>query len=275
MAAFALPFDRPRTAILVWPGDEPETAMYGGEQIVIPAREQVATVGDKFTPSIFRWPAATDRQGRPIAGTVSIKDVMRIGEQGESIVVFSAEGWCKGLRQCNQKLFERGFAIVIDPEDVPAAMEAGLKRWRRAKVAEWDNAVRYEMARRENYRTKGQVAPPLDDLGEQKLQNAIRNLRAEQDRAGSAISDSDLRVALGGPVTAPALPVVPVLEASAPAPKEAKPEDELGEAADNMYRLAREHKIHLTKNELDGLLSRDMGAMAELEQKLTEAGVEL
>ena len=274
MAAFALPFDRPRTAILVWPGDEPETAMYGGEQIVIPAREQVATVGDRNTPSIFRWPAAMGRDGRPIPGTVLIKDVIRTGEQGETIIVFSAEGWCKGVRQCNQKLFERGFSIVLEPEDVPAVMEAGVKRWRRAKIAEWDNAVRYEMARRENYRTKGQVAPPLDDLGEQKLQNAIRNLRAEQERAGSAISDTDLRVALGGPVAGPALPMVPVLETAAP-PAPEKPEDELGEAADHMYKVARENKIHLTKDELNGLLARDMGAMAELEQKLSDAGVDL
>ena len=271
MAAFLLPFDRPRTAILVWPGDEPETVMYGGEQVVVPPRDTVATLGDRYTPSIYRWPAATDKQGRPIPGTVLIKDVLRTGEQNETIKVFDAESWCKGLGQVAIKVFERGFAIVVDPDEVPAAMEAGLKRWRRAKIAEWDNAVRYELSRRENYRTKGQVAPPLDDIGEQKLQNAIRNLREEQERAGSAISDGDLRVALGGQAVLPTAPTA----APAPPPPAKAEEDELGEAAGHMYKLAKQHDVKLLKEELDGLLARDLAIMAAVEAKLNEAGVEL
>lgn len=266
MAAFSLPFDRPRSAILVWPGDEAISPMYGGEVITIPARDQVATAGQ----GIYRYGAALDRQGKPMPGTVMLKDVMSVDPTtGQVVKVFDAEGWVKGLMGVNKKLFaERGLTVVVEPEEVAPAMEVGEKRWYQSKLAEWDNEIRTEAARRHKYTAQGQAPPPLDEKGEASLQNAILQLRMNVDRRGSAISDVDLRVALGGPADVPAAaPAVPV--------KAETDEDALSAAAVEMYRQAKAHDVKLLKEELDGLLARDLTIMAAVEAKLTDAGVEV
>ncbi len=267
MAAFALPFDRPRSAILVWPGDEPISPMYGGEVITVPPKDQVATAGR----GIYRYGAAQDRSGKPMPGTVLLKDVMSVDPSTAQVVkVFDAEGWVKGLMGVNKKLFERGLTVVVEPDDVAPAMEHGAKLWYQSKLAEWDNEIRTEAARRQKYTAQGQAPPPLDEKGEASLQNAILQLRMNQDRRGSAISDVDLRVALGGPAVVPApaaTPVVPV--------KAETDEDALSAAAVEMYKLARANKVPLLKEELDGLLARDLTIMAVVEAKLSEAGVEV
>lgn len=265
MAAFALPFDRPRSAILVWPGDEPISPMYGGEVITLPPKDQVATAGH----GIYRYGAALDRQGKPMPGTVLLKDVMSVDPSTAQVVkVFDAESWVKGLMGVNKKLFERGLTAVVDPDDVAPAMEAGGKRWYQSKLQEWDNEIRTEAARRQKYTSQGQAPPPLDDKGEASLQNAILQLRMNQDRRGSAISDVDLRVALGGPVAVPAAaPVAPV--------KAETDEDALQAHALELYRLARANSVSLLKDELDGLLAHDETAMLVVTEKLEAAGVEV
>lgn len=264
MAAFALPFDRPRTVILAWPGDAPIFPRYGGEDIAIPPVTTVATEGR----SIYRYGPAVDKQGKALAGTVLLKDVFRTDPSTASVVkAFDAEGWVKGLMSVNQKLFERGLCVVMDPDDVPAALEEGRKRWYKSKLAEWDNEVRTEDARRQKYRSQGQAPPPLDDKGEASLQNAILQLRLNVERAGSAISDAELRTALGGAA------VVPTAPAAAPAPVPVV--NDLAEAADELFRLCEQHDVKLLKEELTGLLKRDPHTMTIVEEKLTEAGVEL
>ncbi len=284
MAAFSLPFDRPRTAILVWAGDEPAVPMYGGEPIAVPPRDVVAVGGIDLpnTPegrrqaqgNIYRYSSALDRQGKPIPGTVMLRDVLVTDPiSGRINKAFDVEMWAKGLGDVNKKLFERGLSIVMEPEDVPAAMEAGRLRWRKAKLQEWDTEIRTEMARREHYRTRGQTAPPLDEKGERSLQNAILNLKLEKERSGSAISDADLSIALGAPPVKRA-EVQPLALEPEPQP-EPEDTDPLGDAVLELYRLAKANKVALLKEELDGLLGRDPAAMRAVEEKLTDAGVEV
>lgn len=263
-------FNRTRTFILVWPGDEEVAPQYGGEKILIPAREDVAIAYDEKDPSTkgsrYRYGCAF-LNGKPLAGTVIIHDVnVRNPTTGGTVKAFDAEEWCKGLEQNNKSLFARGFNVVLDPADVAEAMEVGRPKWERAQEIAWEQEVRDELARQKNFKEKnGQPAP--QSSSHESVKRAIAGLEKIRRTRRDAISEDELVSALGGPSVAakPAQKLV--------GPERHDDEVDLAQAARSLKKAAADAGINLLKTELEGLLDQDPGIMEQVSQKLEKAGV--
>jgi hypothetical protein len=261
-------FERANKVIAVWPGEDEAAPIYDGTQVVIPPRTEVAQLGGRY-----RFPAAKDAQGRPIPGTVILQDEFTSDPVlGSTVTSFDARGWAKGILSINPGLIERGLDFVESPEDVPAAMERGIPKWTKARIAQWRDMVNREAARRANAAAHGHAAEPLSEKDESELARAIRGLREDTASRRSGITDADLLIATGGTL-APSKPTTATAAATADAPP--PPADDFGEAATAMYRLAKEHKVKLATEEVEGLMARDSAVMTAVASKLEAAGVEV
>lgn len=267
-------FDRPNEYILVWPGEDRESPTWSGDPVPLPSRNEVA---DPTVPgSPFRYPAAKDASGKPIPGTVVLKDKIGRDEQGSVKREFDAQEWLRGLKSNNEGLFNRGLAIVISTDQVPAAMQAGIPRWRAAQVAGWQAEVRRESERRARFAAMKQIPPVLSPESELALERAVQGLRDANVTGGlSRISDKDLFVAQGGSedeYDAPAKPVS-VPRAHAVEPESDAPD--FGVIARGLRAKAKEAGIFLKKELLEGLLDQDPAVIKEVADKLEAEGVSL
>lgn len=268
--ALSSKYVREQAYILVWPGDKPERIPgWGGESVLMPPCNEVAVAyneKDKTTwNSPYRFDSARGRDGQFIPGTVVLKDVIVPNPAtGGLDVLLNAREWCEGVEQNNKALFDRGFTIVMDPDQVEDAMKDGRPKWELAQERAWEDTIREELARQKKFEEKhGQPAPASSSDG--AVKEAIAGLAALRARkAQNATSKADLIAALGGP--------------QAEAPKkhvlEIKPsEDDLFMVARELKKAAEAHGIYLKNEELKGLLEADPGVMEAISQKLEAKGV--
>lgn len=277
--ASPLPFDRPNRFILVWPGERREAPIYGGQQIMFPSRDEIAVPYDKNREethgSPFRYGAAKDRQGNPIPGTIVLQDSIERDLTNQNVVrTFDAQNWIRGLHGIMPRLFERGLTAVTEPEDVPAAMEAGIQKWIAAEIDSWHEEVATESARRAKYEQKNQVPPPLQPAEERSLRRAVEGLKsASAMRPVSSVSNDDLIEAQGGKrglkLASPAKPAPPINEVE-PTP-EKEPDKRV--IAEGLFKTAEENNVTLSKGQLKGLLTADLAVMQEVAELLESKGV--
>lgn len=266
-------FTQSEEFIMGWAGEKPEPVRYGGEQVLLPAHNDVAEPG---AGSPFRCPSAKDRDGRPIPGTVSIKDIVEYNpSRAENVKVFDASSWCKGVVNIKHALVERGLFVVRKPEDVPAAKAAARRRFE-AKQDMWaEQTIRDEVAWKARYEEKhGQAAPDSSNLA--KVQEAMAWLAARPARRAASFSKGDLLAAIGQGDKSPA----PLANASAPViPAELQPDPEPEPSGEMDPRLigsamadrAEELGLYLKRDVLMGLLKGETSALAQAEQMILEA----
>ena len=266
-------FEEANKFICVWPGDEPITPMYGGQPITVPARHEVADKEVKGSP--YRYGAAVDVTGKKLPGTVEIEDaIMTDVSSGQIVRLFDAQDWVRGLKANNKHLFDRGFTVVKAASQVAQAMEEGLPKWQKAKVADWKGILSQEYAARMKAQTEGRPEPPLTPERAEQLERAIMGIKEFESKTQKRVATDTLADALG--ITPrysapPPDPVKAIVEA-ATAPKEKEPEDDLGSVAEELVRIAREKNIHVKNEHLKGLVLRDPAAIAAVEAQLEAAG---
>lgn len=183
---------RIQTFILVWPGDVTKIVQVGGRHIVLPPRDQAAWIGPG-SPYSFE---AASLKGKPIPGTVAIKDLFTETPGGGTVKSFDAYAACEYFKG-RVDLVGQGFGICMDPEDVSELMEAGLPLWDQSQYAQAEEIIQNELARRAAFKAKGNVPPPLDSSQQRKLDWALAMQRKRNTKAPQ-ISDDELRGAISG-----------------------------------------------------------------------------
>lgn len=254
---------RRRTFILVWAGDKPRTVGWGGQDVKVPPRDQIAVTaprrrGEPGDPaSIYRYPSAVNMNDRPIPGTVVISDSETITPDGGSSKSFDAEAFVKSIL-ARKELAEGGLRVVDDVENIPAAMADGLVSFNNAQVRAADATVRRERLRRADAAQRGERPAPLSEAEDAELRRAMRVL--EERPKTVQVADADLDRVLTG---APALPAL-----------KAEPSEDLGDMATEILAAARRAKVKLTHEEQDALITRDPDGMQKVLERITKADTE-
>jgi hypothetical protein len=227
--------------ILVWPGDEIKQVGYDGHTLSMPPHDVVAEVG---LGSPYQFESAKLR-GVPLPGTIVLKDQIVTLQSGGYRKVFDAMEACTWIEENRTELIAQGFSIVMDPEDVAAAMAEGRPRYDKSQDNLARETLQSELARRKKWEEKG--VPPPPSSSEHRVLWAIKHLETAEARR-PAVSESAIKAALGG-VKLPPPPAAPE------PPKQMfhdKPVAEL--TAEDIFAQAEAAGISLTKGEMISLL---------------------
>lgn len=194
---------RVQSEILVWCGDEPLELAYDAQTLWVPPVDKIAKVG---IGSPYRLPAATTKAGVPLPGTVVIEDVIVDTAEGGAKVAFSVRDFCGFLERDMPELFDRGFDIVSDPDDVRPAQIEGRPLYEASLDARAKEIIDQELARRKQLEDSGR--PLTAASNEKDVVWAFRH-RQKRGAARPSVSTEDLfAAASGGYVKGPEAPAV-------------------------------------------------------------------
>lgn len=258
-------FQRLQRFIFVWPGDENLQTGFNGDVIIVPPRDKEAIPG---LGSPYRYEGAKDKHGQTMPGTVVISDrIAETGHGGGYRKLFDAAECCAWMEDTRDDLFNRGFAIVMDPEDVAGAMEEGRPKYDRSQMDLAREILGTELERRKKWDVKG--VPPPPSSSEHKVRWAVAHLESVA-AASPMLSDDALKKVLAGQV----------LEALPPeqAPVQPKamvgsvPKTEAVEAlpATELWEMAQAAGITPVKSDMAKLLSGDEVYRAQLLSEIAE-----
>ncbi len=274
-------FQRLQNFIFAWPGDEHLQVGFNGDVFIVPPRDQVAEVGIG-TP--YRFASAVDGKGHPIAGTIAIQDKIRetdAGGRGGYVKLFDAAQCCAWLEDTREDLFDRGFAILMDPEEVTPAMREGRPKYDASQDGYAREILHQELERRKRWDVKGVPAPPSSS--DHKVRWAVAHLEQRKSKTPMLTEDA-LKGALGSEVEyVDNLPPVAPSQRSALAgvvgpdnvPKEmigSVPKDEAVTALPptELWGMAQAAGIKLTKADMTKLLEGEEIFRAQLLEQIAQ-----
>jgi hypothetical protein len=251
-------WSRTQSQILVWAGDERLTIMYNGDEIRIPARDEVARKGGPF-----RYESAQTKTGHYIAGTILMTDQFSNTEAGGYEKTFDVTHLCEHLERDRQDLFKRGFAIVSDPEDVtPIMREQLIPQWEANQDDRAREIIQTELERRKKLEAKGNPITP--GSSEHLVLWAFKHMAKRQSTAAPMLRTEDLfKVAAGNYIPS-------TTEEKPAAAKYAAPNDPKA-----LYGEATALGVKLTKGELEGLMQDDEETKIGVTEKLRARRSEL
>lgn len=256
-----LPFSRPHEYIVVWPGDEPIDIVAGGQYVRVPSRNDCSwkpgTRPEDRGP--YRFPAAVDSSGEPIPGTIVLSDAFGSTPGGAVEKKFDAVGFLQAFQSTafGAAVLARGMTVVESSGDVEAAIAANRAAWEEAAVAGWEQTLRDELDRQAKYKEKGHPAPPPTEREGLNIKAAMAGLAALRTRrAARGFSESELKAALSGE-EAPVTPGDPLVE--------------LAKSASDIFQQAIAMNLPLRKDEMEGLLRRDLRTMESVKLRIESA----
>lgn len=261
-------FQRLQRFIFVWPGDENLQTGFNGDVIVVPPRDKEAVVG---IGSPYRYEGAKDEFGQTMPGTIVISDrIEETGHAGGYRKLFDAAECCAWMEDTREDLFNRGFAIVMDPADVAGAMEEGRPKYDRSQESLAREILASELERRKKWDSKG--VPPPPSSSEHKVRWAVAHLEAVAE-SSPMLSDDALKKVLSGRI----LESLP-REAPAEAPVQPKemlgsvPKEDAVEAlpVTELWEMAQAAGITPVKSDMAKLLNRDPVYRAQLLSEIAE-----
>jgi hypothetical protein len=260
-------FQRLQRFIFVWPGDEDVSIGFNGDLFVIPSRDVVADPG---SCKPYRFPSAKNKLGQPIPGTIEISDnIKETGPGGGYVKIFDAAECCAWLEDTREDLFNRGFAIVMDVEDIETAMAEGRPKWEKAQEALAREILASELERRKRWDAKGVPAPPSSS--EHKIRWAVAHLEMLAEEQ-PMLSDTALKRVMGGTMVdrLPENAGYRKTETARPAPPPAPATTPTDLEASDLFAMAEAAGVKLTKAEMTKLLTGDVDFRAELLNQIAE-----
>jgi hypothetical protein len=240
-------FQRLQKFIFVWPGDENLQTGFNGEVMIVPPRD---TVAEQTPGSPYRFPAAEDRDGRKLPGTIVIQDrIVQASPSGGHLKLFDAAECCAFMEDSRDDLFNRGFAIVMDPDDVGMAMEEGRPKYEASQMNLAREILHAELERRKRWDAKGIPAPPSSS--DHKVRWAVAHLETAAEQTPQ-LSQEALVAALAGKK----LPDLPIPAELPPAPKPV-PRVKEPLSVTELFQMADAAGVSMTKAEMAKLLRGD------------------
>jgi hypothetical protein len=153
-------WNRVNGQIFVWAGEEPKEVKYSGFRFKLPPRTETAKLGPG---SIYRFESVRDSKDELIPGTAWVTDVVVSSDSGGRHRVFDVSACCEFLQESKSKLFEEGFAIVSDVNDVRPAMEELRPLYDKSQDVRAQGILGSELDRQRKYQDKGQAVPEPDN----------------------------------------------------------------------------------------------------------------
>lgn len=245
-------WNRIQEQILVWPGDERLEIRYDGTLICVPPRTEVARVGPGHP---YRYPAAQTKAGVPLKGTIAVTDQIVDTDDGGYRKQFDVSDFCEFLEEHAKHLFDAGFQIVSDPDDVTLVIEEGIPLYDRSLDKKAREILANELQRRKGWEDRGQPAPPSSS---EHL--VIWALQHQKRRAAQKpqVDSSQIYAALEGTT-------LPALAAAAPPVSDVK-----AMGAQHYLEEATKLGIRLNKAELTALIEGDAEQIEFIQAKIEE-----
>jgi hypothetical protein len=265
-------FQRLQNFIFAWPGDEHLQVGFNGDVFIVPPRDEIAEVG---MGSPYRFPSAVDGKGRPIPGTIAIQDKIRetdAGGRGGYVKLFDAAECCAWLEDTREDLFDQGFAICMDPEEVVPAQREGRPKYDASQDDYAREILHQELERRKRWDVKGVPAPPSSS--DHKVRWAVAHLEQRKSKT-AMLSEDALKGALGAGVE-----YVDNLPPVAPRKSDEEPKEMIGSVPKDeavtalppteLWEMAQAAGIKPTKPEMAKLLEGDEAYRALLLEQIAE-----
>lgn len=253
--------------ILTWPGDDPISVKWDGEVVMVPDRKTVARTFEEVKGSPYRFGAAVDAAGKPLAGTVAIVDILGTNTEGGAVKMFDARAFAIGIEVNHKGLLARGLEVVVDAADVPETLERNREKFEETEEINARAIVAEELKRQSEYEKKNGIPAPRSSSSEM-VTKAMAFLKTRAATPRRSLHDrAEMQAALGFAPDAQRA-VAPVA-----APVVAPVEDEAGVVAEALQTACEEAGVNLTKPELVGLLKKDPAVMKAISEKLEKATV--
>lgn len=252
-------WNRVNSQIFVWAGEEPKEIKFSGFRFKIPPRTETAKTGKG---SIYTFESARDAAERLLPGTIVVTDKISNSPNGGVHRIFDVAACCEYLQRDREELFDQGFAIVSDVNDVPYAMQECVPLYDASQDRRAHQILQSEMERQRKMEEKGQVVTERENP--QVVTWAMQHLS----RRGKTIKPShgleDIAAVLEGRHKGP-------IEESAAAPPPEQPEVPESPAAaehKDLYQECEEWGLRLTKRELEALVTNDQEQIQFIRSKL-------
>lgn len=189
--------DDASSRIVVWSGDERITVEAMGTVVVVPCADEVAEPGPG---GVFRYPSARGRDGKPLPGTVLLREARKRQDDGSMLAVFDPDEWSKMLASNRPELFASGFGITDDPDNVASMQAAQRPAWEAMDERRCEGVIRAEIERQTNYARYHPGEPIPAGTNQEQVRAAIARLEKRKAQRGheAAVSRTDLIAALGG-----------------------------------------------------------------------------
>lgn len=241
--------------IFVWAGEEPLEIKYSGFRFKIPPRTETAKPGPG---SIYTFESVRDGKENMLPGTCWVTDLVKTSDAGGRHRVFDVTACCEYLQEQKPQLFDKGFAIVSDINDVAPAMQELIPMFDLSQDRKAQAILASELDRQKKYEEDGKIAPEPDSPD--RVAWAMKHLARRKKSIRPTHSADDITAVLEGRFEGD------VAEMPTPPPAEAFAE----EAVDGkgLYRECEEWGVRLTKRELEALVTGDEEQISFISAKL-------
>ena len=251
-------WNRVNGQIFVWAGEEPKEIKYSGFRFKLPPRTETAKIGPG---SIYRFESVRDSKDELIPGTAWVTDVVASSDSGGRHRIFDVSACCEFLQESKSKLFEEGFAIVSDVNDVKAAMEELRPLYDKSQDLRAQGILGAELDRQKKWKEKGQMVPEPDNP--ERVEWAMKHMARRRKSMRPAHGMDNIQAVLEGRFD----DVVPENGNSQPGPSpvafDAEPLD-----GRELFRECGEWGVRLSKREVEALLDGDGEQIAFIVAKL-------
>lgn len=263
-------WSRVNSQIFLWAGEEPLEIKFSGFRFKVPPRTETAISTETDPHSIYKFDSARDSKERRIPGSLLVKDVVKTAPNGGVHRIFDVAACCEYLQRDKEDLFDRGFAIVSDVNDIPDVMEELQPLYEASQDRRAHTILQVELERQAKMKEKGQIVTEREnpEVVEWAMSHLARRGKTVQPAIGAEAIEAVLKGQYTGPVAE-----APKAEPQADAPPPKKKVDNK-----QLYEECEEWGVRLTKREIEALLKNDEEQIefitAKLRVKQEEASAE-
>jgi hypothetical protein len=253
-------WNRVNSQIFVWAGDEPKEIKFSGFRFKVPPRTETARADKDHPGSIYKFESARDSKGNLIPGTVLAQDVMSASPSGGVHRVFDVAACCEYLNRDVPELFNQGFAIVSDVNDIPLAMAEILPDYEATQDKKAHTILQGEMERQRKMEEKGQIVTERDNP--EVVAWAMQHLARRGKTVRPSHGVDDIAAVLEGRYRGPVEPLKEVLPV--PEVMEAPPSTD----GRSLFQECEDWGVRLSKRELEAVITGDEEQIAFIRSKL-------
>jgi|GEM_PF-1840192 len=261
-------FDRVASQILVWAGDEPLEIKYSGFRFLVPPMNETAKLGPG---SKYKYESARDAKGELVPGSVLVTDRKNESAEGGIDRYFDVNTCCEYLSRDKPELFDKGFAIVDDVNEIRPTLQELRPDYERSQDQRAQAILATEMERQKKYQDAGKIAPERENP--EVVQWALNHLARRKKAMKPAVGLEEIQSVLEGRFDLPADVPEPKPESKVPAiVADEKP------TGAGLFAECKDWGLSLTKREMEAILTDDREQIdyirAKLDMKKQEAAAD-
>ena len=237
----------------MWAGDEPLPLKFSGFIFKVPPHNETAKKGPG---SIYKFESARDSKDRLQPGTAWVTDGMANTDSGGRRRIFNVDDMCVYLQEEKPHLFEQGFAIVSDLNDVAPAMPELRNMFLKSQDRKAQGILNSELERQKKWTESGRPVPEPENPD--RVAWAMKHLASRRQAMGPTHEAADITAVLEGKFQGE----VAEMPNTAPLAAVATPNGK------ELFVECNDWGVRLSKREIEALLTGEEDQIAYIVEKL-------